>query len=65
MKRIIRQARWRDIYRKLKSGVALSEEEQMKLDRWSYVWMFISIGVSLPIAITALALSLLTILCRP
>lgn len=56
---------WRSIRRKIKDREALTDDEQYKLDRAVYIWMYISIGVSLPMAIASIVLSLLTILCKP
>lgn len=57
--------KWRDIRRKIKNGEELTAAEERKLDRWAFAWMFISIGVSFPLSIAALVLSLLTVLCKP
>lgn len=56
---------WRTIRRKIKNREELTDDEQYKLDRAAYIWMYISIGVSLPMAIASIVLSLLTVLCMP
>lgn len=60
-----KKAYWREIRRKIKNGDTLTGDEQRKLDKWVYVWIFISIGVSLPMSLVAITLSLLTVLCKP
>lgn len=56
---------WREIHRKLKHGEPLAAAEQEKLDKWAYVMVFVAIGISLPVALCAIVLSLLTVLCMP
>lgn len=54
---------WRTIRRKIKNGEKLTDNEQWKLDRAAYVWMFISMGVSLPMAIASIVLCFITLYC--